>query len=205
MESVELDIVAIGTPPPKPITWRWSSRKITAVGLFADDCTIAKAAEILHVSTTVLERWRRAPEFKARIQQVRQAWDASVMSSGIARKSKRVALLQRLQDEQIKLFESRQLQNGNGLVAIEPKMIGERIIDMEVFDGSLNREMRATVNQAAEETGQLVSRTELSGPDGGPLQITIGVLDDIAERVRLAKMRRNQSVTVTQVIPEIAS
>ena len=63
----------------------------------------------------------------------------------------------------------------------------EVIIEEVAFDAAFSREMRATLQQAGEEAGEIVSKTEVSGPGGGPIGFTIAGIDELANRIKMAK------------------
>lgn len=63
----------------------------------------------------------------------------------------------------------------------------EVIIEEVAFDAPFSREMRATLQQAGEEAGELVTKTEISGPGGGPIGLSIAGLDEIAAKIKMAK------------------
>jgi hypothetical protein len=69
-----------------------------------------------------------------------------------------------------------------GLLVRTEKVIGTgdkatKITEYAV-DTALLKELRAHEQQAAQELGQWLEKKELSGPDGGPVQVDLSVLTD---------------------------
>lgn len=80
---------------------------------------------------------------------------------------------------------------GSGYIVTEKRMTGfgetAMMVEDAVFDANLYRAQIVTLEKIREETGQAVSKHELTGKDGGPIQMSIGVFDDLVERVRAAR------------------
>lgn len=196
--------------------WSWNNKRLLACQLVVEgNFSYRKIAETVGIDPITLEAWRLTPEFEARRKELHAEFAERIMNQGIAVKANRVAALDRLHQIHTRIVEQRvqaaptRLLNESsgggtsdqvpgvdtGLVVIEEKMAGydedgKAIFrDQAVFDQSLSREYRATLAQAAEELGHLTSKTELTGKDGGPLEVTVGVMDQVAERVRDAKKR----------------
>jgi transposase-like protein len=180
--------------------WKWSNKKHQAAKMLAEGERIKKTAETVGIHEQTLYDWKLAPEFAARIRDLNSAWSAGIMQAGIAQRARRMAILQQLSDGQLEIVLARAMRNGHltggpsGLIVEQKKMLGygetAQMIEEEVFDASLSREIRATLAQAAEEVGESVSKTEISGPGGKPLHLTVGVLDDIAERIKESRRKR---------------
>lgn len=201
-------------PIQKPIKpFKWTGQRIEASKHIAE-CALSyvKISRLIGLKCTdTLYDWEKHPEFSARISMLRRTWEARVMNQGIANKARRMEILAKLNEKQLQIVEERgerlgaTIANGplagspaiaggaTGLIVIEKRMTGygeaAEMVDDEVFDAALSREVRATLAQAAEETGQAVSKHELTGKDGGPISMTVGVIDGIAERVRAARKK----------------
>lgn len=194
----------------------WTRQRIEAARLIAEDELMDTAiCEKLGVkSRNTIYMWRQAPEFAARVKQLRMTWEHAILNRGICNKANRARLLQGMHDRAQQIVEDRAkkysatIANGeeagdpviaggrSGFIAVENRIIkthydGENTVEISVekaeFDSALYREMRATLAQAAEETGQSVSKHEITGANGGPLEVNVGVLDDIVSRVEAAE------------------
>lgn len=192
-----------GRPPGNPFVW--TGQKVKAAKLLVDaEWSVPRIAEEIKCHPETIQKWKKKPEFQAYMRKLLSAFEAHAMRSGIANKARRMAHLnyhfERLGQiiaERAERYRDTATGGGSGLIAIEVKLrkVDDRWepIEEEVFDAALAREYRAVLQQAAEETGQLVSRSEISGPDGSPLGVSIGVLDDVARRVREAREKDEDS------------
>lgn len=192
----------------KPRAWEWTRARIKAVKLAAEDeLSDEKIGREVGVSSRTIRTWQHTPEFVARRKQVRSAWEARIFDLGVANKANRIKNLDAMNKKHARIMEARagsaspeeiEVGGDTGLIVKEIKRYGKgddavEVIDIS-FDAAFSREYRAVLQQAAEEMGQIVSKRELSGPDGGPIQVSIGVLDDIVARVRAAKARAAASI-----------
>lgn len=198
----------------KPKRWEWTKARLTAVHLLAEgQLSQEKIAAKCGVTTVTIRAWCQVDEFATKLRQAMQAFDMQAMSHGYARQSVRLTLLSNLIDRQKIIVEERAKAHGkltggsSGLVAHEVRSVGvgenATLEDFVSFDGSLNREMRATLAQIAEETGQVSSKVELSGPGGGPISITVTVLDDIVSLVEEAKRRLKEDAIDVEPIADL--
>lgn len=198
----------------RPKRWEWTKARLDAVTLLAEGMlSQEKVARRVGVSISTIRAWIEVDEFATRLRQTIQAYDASVMSSGYARKSVRLTVLSNLIDRQRSIVEERaeahaKLTGGSsGLMAHEVRSVGygenASLEDFVSFDSALNRELRATMAQVAEETGQIASKVEVSGPGGGPISITVSVLDDIVELVEQARRRLREDAIDIESIPGV--
>lgn len=180
----------------KGAKWKWDQVRLDACKLVAEGLlSYDKISAQLGVPPSTLDYWIDNPEFEAKRDEIYRAYERRVMRTGIAVRANRVAYLQNLHDRQHMIVAARAVKlvaatgGESGLIAIEERQTGygegATMVEDEVFDAALSKELRATIAQVADETGQSVAKHEISGPDGGP--ITIGVIDDIAARVRSAK------------------
>ena len=144
-----------------------------------------------HLST--LKRWSvsygwqvRAEAYDAQIEAQKDARAAEIMASGLALEHERVEKLKKLAGFlEGQVYEPD--EDGAGYPNIwlrDVKQIGsgedaERV-DLERFNAPLIREYRGALDDLAKETGGRVHKTELTGAEGGPLEIKDmdGVLTD---------------------------
>lgn len=192
--------------------WEWTKARLETVHLLAEgQLSYEKVAQRVGVSIGTIHNWLAVDEFATKLRYAVQSFDAAVMSHGLARKSVRLTVLAKLAERQQLIVDERaqahaKLTGGSsGLVAHEVRSVGSgedaALVDFVSFDGSLNREMRATLAQIAEETGQIASKVEVSGPGGGPISITVSVLDDIVELVEQARRRLREDAIDIESIP----
>lgn len=203
MEQEHSDQIISPKPKVNRRPWVWNRAKIEAARMLAEDeATDKEISAKVGVSRTALADWKNIPEFAERMRVLRHTFEMRVMATGIANKANRVAFLDDLNKRQRKIIDARAesfksaVGGESGLITINDKIVGwgedQQTIQEQEFDTGFHREIRATLAQAADETGQSVSRSEISGPDGGPIQLRINVFDDIVGRVRAAKLKRKE-------------
>lgn len=186
---------------PSGGTFAWGVQQTRAARHCADDTlSDAEIAYDCAIGKATLERWKLRPEFQQRVVALRAELAAAELTGGIADRQGRVDKLERLlaRLEQVVLERAaqptmRRVAGGTtGVVVHQTKMVGmgknARLIDEYVVDAGTIREMRALMQQAAQELGQWTERREVSGKDGGPVHIDLtGLTDeelDILERAR---------------------
>ena len=77
-----------------PSKWEWSTNKETAAQLLAEDSlSIPQIAQQLGASESTVDRWRKVPEFQARIKENIAAFRTKFLECGLARKESRLAAL----------------------------------------------------------------------------------------------------------------
>ena len=77
-----------------PSKWEWSTNKVTAAQLLAEDSlSIPQIAQQLGTSESTVDRWKKVPEFQARIRENIAAFRAKFLECGLARKKRRLAAL----------------------------------------------------------------------------------------------------------------
>lgn len=203
-----------------PFTWTKVKHEAARAIAEGEDYDKEIAAR-LNVHYKTLYNWQCHPEFKERIRHLRQVWGAQIMRTGIALKENRVKYLNGLHKRQDQIIQERAIKHGtksptpnvepgaamlpevagggSGLIVVDERTYtpeggsGSVTTREESFDAALSREVRATLAQAGEETGQIVSKHELTGKDGGPLEMNIGIFDAIGERVRAARKRNEEA------------
>lgn len=127
-----------------------------------------KDAEIARQTGTkysTLRRWLEWPEFAGRVAELRAAFARSVEARGIADRQARVQRLQDLLDRMTAIVEGRAADmasvpgGASGLLVRQYKQTGKDSYEVEyAFDAALPREMRATMQQAAQELGQWLEK-----------------------------------------------
>jgi transposase-like protein len=156
--------------------------KAQAIALLAEGrISYAEIAGQIGVDVRTLARWRIDEKFAARVEALRAELDAACMQRALARKEYRIGQLAERHSELRRVIESRataeidasDLAAGmdTGLVCKKAVVSAGKLMsyEYEVDTGTL-RELRAIEEQVAKELGQIVSRQELTGKDGGPLQ-----------------------------------
>jgi hypothetical protein len=169
-----------------PAPFDWSDAASKAVELVArDDLTDKRIAADLGVGTTTLYRWKRHPEFMARVDVYRaEMWEA-VRRHGLAILENRV----RAKDERWRrlcaLIETRARQlaeipgGDTGALVRRVKGIGSgdnfREVDEYEFDASVFAELRSLEREAAQDLGQWTEKRQVSGEGGGPVKLALGL------------------------------
>lgn len=115
-----------------------------------------------------LRKWKKRPAFAERVGELRAAFSRAVVGKGIADRAARVQKLQDLLDRMDLIVAGRAADlgdapgGGSGLLVRQYKQVGKDDYREEYpFDAGLVREMRATMQQAAQELGQWTMKSEL--------------------------------------------
>lgn len=84
-----------------------------------------------------------------------------------------------------------------GLLVRQMKSIGfgenNQLVEEYAFDAALNRELRETMKQAAQELGQWTEKKELTGRDGQPIAVNHDIRDRLASDPELRAIARRAS------------
>ena len=158
--------------------WVWTRARERAALLTAEDAlTDVEIAAEVGISERTLNRWRKRPEFVARVEEHIEAFRAVIARKAIAQRGRRVAALQDRWRRMQRVIEERAADPGmadvpggrTGLIVRRVKGIGrgedfERVEEYAVDDGLL-REMREHERQAAQELGQWLERSEVRMDD----------------------------------------
>ena len=93
---------------PNVTRFPWTAKAEQAAGLVADD-TVSdeQIAQTLGITKRTLERWKRHPDFAARVEEIVAAERAAVKAQGIANKQNRLAYLQDEHDRITRLIAAR--------------------------------------------------------------------------------------------------
>lgn len=176
-------------PTPKlSETVRFSSKvlKDKASQLVADDrLTDVEIAAELGISDRTLRRWKSDPRFSTKVQEILSRYEARAMQHGLARREKRLTILNDLHNKILDVIEERSQDSElagvpggtTGIVTKMLKGIGRgddyQVVEVYEVDTGLLKEIRAIHEQVAEELGQKVKKHEHSGPGGGPVAVDL--------------------------------
>lgn len=178
------------------MAWRWDKKREKAAKLAAEDVlTNDQIAASVGLSPAGFDKWRAAPEFQARVNEIVTAYANAIRDEGIANVKNRVAAqndrwqrYQRLIDAAASDPALADIPGGDtGLLVRTAKLVkvydagpeaeGDesetlRSAKREVLvfeyarDTSVSAEMRALEKEASEQLGQRVTKQEHSGEIG---------------------------------------
>jgi hypothetical protein len=157
-------------------TWRWDGQRTKAAELVASGRWSQEqiAAKVL-IGRRTLARWLDTPQFAEKVEQLVAAQDREAMKSAIAKKSQRVAVLNELVQDLLRLKDERAADpqmaavagGTTGLLVRSLKMIGAgeraQVVAEFELDGTLLREVREYQQQAAKELGEFPGAAEAEG------------------------------------------
>ncbi len=160
----------------------WTRKRERAALQVAEDHLTEEAiAKQAGVTKVTLWTWRKHPDFAARVEAHKARWAAEIEQEGIANRQNRVNALNerwRLMQQVIEARAADATMKGagheTGLLVRSVKPTKRGMVEEYRFDGALVAELRAHELQAARELGQLVERRELTGKDGGPMEVQHG-------------------------------
>lgn len=172
--------------------WVWTEKKEAAALEYARDyLSDVEIAKIADVGVRTFARWKLHPEFAKRAEEYRAKFREEIFRTGIAVQANRI----KAQDERWRKMkqvvaeravdpELANVAGGTtGLLTKTLKCIGggenAQIIEEYVVDTGLLKAISDVEKQAAQEVGQLVQKSEVSGPDGGSIPLTLAILDAI--------------------------
>lgn len=157
-------------------------REKAALLVAEDQVSDTQIAAEVRIAQRTLERWKKVPEFAARVEEHRAALRAAIVAKGIADKQNRVDALDDRWHRMQRVIEARaeahQKAPGGetGLLVRQVKFVrvhhpdgddddGPRYHEVEEYavDTGLLRELRAHEEQAAKELGQWVDKQETTG------------------------------------------
>lgn len=175
-------------------TYEWTKRKLKAASLIADGVlTVAEIAKKIKVGEATIYRWKNEPEFSEKVQSLVAAIGSRLQQFPLSLRARRVAELQEQYDKLKAVVAARaessvmqEAAGGNtGLLVRTQKGLGSglnfTVVDEFTVDTGLLREMREHSKQVAQECGQLVDRTEVTGAGGEPilpLEALVAMLKD---------------------------
>jgi len=153
--------------------FRWTKKAERAARLVADDTlSDEQIAAKLRIARSTLSRWKAHPEFQARVRAIVSEYREAILAEGIADKQNRILALnerwRRLQqviEERARDPDMAKVPGGKtGLLVRQLKSIGvgenNTVVEEYVVDVGLLRELRAHEQQAAQELGQWVEKTD---------------------------------------------
>jgi hypothetical protein len=147
-----------------------STSKMEAALLIAEGrLTAREISKKLGISDRALRHWKRSPKFAARVAALSAEFAEASKKRGIARREYRVNNLANLLSDCLQVIEERAADpkmanvpgGKTGLVVMQVKRLGNKLMPEFVVDTTLIREIRAIQEQAAKELGQLVEKQEM--------------------------------------------
>lgn len=170
---------------PNATEFKWNASRERAAQMVADDRETDQCiADTVGISKAQLERWKRNPEFAARVQQHVEAWKERILKRGLAVKERRIESYNADFEATEVILRERGAELaevcGGGSTGYIVRDYKGKDADRPVymFDAALFRERRAIREQIADELGQLVKRSEITGKNGGAINITISADDE---------------------------
>jgi len=161
-----------------------SERMEKAARLVAEDyLPDQKIADQCGISLAGLKKWKKEAKFAARVKFFVAAYSQRALLHGLARQERRISVLNDLHNRLLRVVDARsedeELQNvpggTTGLVTKMLKGIGKgddfQIVEVYEVDTGILKEIRAIHEQVADELGQRRKKVELTGRDGGPVQV----------------------------------
>lgn len=150
-----------------------TQKREKAIQLLAEDYLSDEqiAAEV-GIARRTLARWKANPEFARRVGQVTTAYAEGVLKHGLARKTRRLAVLNELHEKMLQVIAERATNSEladvpggkTGLVTKTIKGIGKgddfRVVEVYQVDIGTVGKICDVQKQAAEELGQWIKRSE---------------------------------------------
>jgi hypothetical protein len=158
----------------------WSAQKEQAVCLLAEGkLKPNEIAAKVGVSTITLHKWCQGPLFQQRIEDYVRRAERLIMRRGITALAKRIESYLEDWDRLEQLVAGRAKQHadipGGGLFAMEIKTVGnglnEREVEVYRYDTALIKDRMALRKQIGIEMGQWSEKREVTGVDGGPIEV----------------------------------
>jgi hypothetical protein len=165
------------TSPPRKsrrYEWKWSPRRELAAKLVAvDDLPDVKIAAQVGISKRVFYRWKKWPEFQARVNEHREDFRKRVLGSRYCRREYRIQLRQQLIDKCLQIIKERSETPGyekipggtTGLVTPRFRVLEGRVVTEYQIDTETEGIIRANLREIAEEVGEWRGRAELGPVD----------------------------------------
>jgi hypothetical protein len=147
-----------------------TGRQERAAALVAEDrYSDERIAEKVGVVKRTLAYWKKQPSFLARVQGITEELAAHARRRGIARRERRLAVLQETHNKLLQVIEERaadpsmaEIPGGTtGHVIRKPVVFGAKVVGYEyAVDTGTIRQLQSVLEQAAKELGQIVERHE---------------------------------------------
>jgi uncharacterized protein YjiS (DUF1127 family) len=144
----------------------WTKAKAQAAVLVAeDDLSDEQLSAQVGIGRTTLKRWKADPAFRARVRDHIAELEAVALDRGIARRTKRVDVLNDLWRRGLQVIEARAVEHQDvpggdtGLLVRQVKLSATgREVAEYAADTALLKELREHSKQAAQELGQWVEK-----------------------------------------------
>lgn len=145
-----------------------SKRERAAILVSEDRLIDLEIAESVGITRKTLHKWKQRPDFSARVAELTQIWTDRAMRYGLARREKRLAVLQDQHDRLLRVIEERAADPSmadvpggkTGLLLRTFKGLGNgeaaRIVEEYAVDTATVREMREIHARIEKELGQTV-------------------------------------------------
>lgn len=163
----------------KAAEFAWDQAKHEAAQLLAEDeLTDEQIATKVGHNRASITRWKKIPEFAARVKAIATELGDSILQIGIARRSRRVKALNDRWERLQRVIEARSqdpaMQNvagGKEGVMVRTRKVlgsgpGSKVVSEFAVDTGLLKELRDHEKQAAQELGQWVDKIAPTNPDG---------------------------------------
>lgn len=185
-------------------TFSWTPKRDKAAVLVADDTkTDVLIASEIGVNEATLWRWKCHPDFRAKVESLRQEFREKVKAEGIANRQNRIDALNDRWKRMHQVIEERAADPTHasmpgyktGLLVYQVKGVGKgedfQLIDLFAVDTGLLKELREHEKQAAQELGQWTEKTDFNVELRAYAEQVAGVIGaDPAEIISLAERRR---------------
>lgn len=137
--------------------FRWTARREEAAVLVAQDgLSNEEIAKRVGISRQGLDKWKRQPGFRERVEALVGSMAESVKGRGIADRQNRVSALNERWDRLWRVVEARAVQYADVPGGDTGMLVGRGVAECAeyVLDGVLLKELREHEKQAAIEVGQ---------------------------------------------------
>lgn len=173
-------------PPHK---WRWNPQRVKAAALVAEDAlTIPRIAEEVGIDADTLRRWKKIPDFDARVQEIVRGLDDAVSQLRFAKRRERVRSLNEQAEDYLTIKQERadyfterfpDVPGGRtGRLVHREEWVGTardgHLVDVFEVDGGTDKLFDSVLVQIAKERGEWSDKRELSGPNGSSL---LGIIE----------------------------
>ena len=167
------------------VPFKWNEQREQAAQLIAEgDLSDSQIAERLEIGRRTLFDWRQRPEFLARVDEDVVEFRKAIRARGIAVMENRVRHLQRRHDAMNRIISERgasdEMQNipggTTGLIVKNVKAAGGAVVETYEFDAALDKALRDTEKQAAQELGQWMEKKDFTS--GGKTMKAYMDIDD---------------------------
>lgn len=159
--------------------FKWNEQRAKAAQFLAEArLGDEEIAQEVGISRNQITRWKRHPEFAARIAQIVEATAEALKTQGIRRKENRLDNYQRLVDKMFALIDARgaemakteEIAGGETGLLVRDYKGKDADRAVYAFDASLIRELREHQKQAAIEVGEWTEKKDLTS-DGKALEL----------------------------------